>query len=1055
MNRRDFFNLSLPAAGAVLVAPALMNFTTFGEINNQFSGNPEFDEYDLIINGAGLSGYFAALEAVRKNLKVLIVEKRSSPGFDIAAKKRLWLNDVGFSKFDSELTELFLPQQEIKEINLPEGSGPNNSQVDNELLLFAGSIRKGMLRNLLIQKVHVLLMTEVCGLFTDQKSISGVLLACKHGLYAVKCKNFVDASDNLLFSRNITNQNYQFRKAGFVLELLNVKDPKKSTLKVSENLGLIGNQVSLHRGKNCSHQAFLEFELPCNDSDLGQVEIKARNISSQIGVKLAELGVSFEKATIHQLALECSVFINTETLPTPLANGHFLLASEQSSLSCSDIVGVKMNAENLVRSKIRSTKTRNDLKILNCVGAAIPIDQLLFAEPNEPGLQIPLRKCSFALAEHLPVKANCQVLVAGAGTAGSMAGIGSAQKGANTVVVDYFNDQGGTKTVGGVMGYYHCVKTNKLLVDQEREATMLADGLNMSKKAGRTIYLLTELLKAGGKYLPGTIICGSLVKNSKVEGLVVCADGKLELVKSNLVIDATGDGDVAEFSGASFVIGNSRTGITQDFSQWDISGGGKIPGSATRDYDFIDNTRIAELQRGLFLSHYEAYFYDFHPYLTVREARRVQGLYELNLADAVEGTHFNDVISLASSDFDPHYVPKSEFSRAGFLLPHSNDQVVEIPYQSIVPKGIDGLLISGRAISQSQNVLQFTRMSGDLLVLGYFTGQIGATIVKQNIDPKNFSISSLQQEWLNQGYLEAKTMKRRAGNLADSDSEIKVRVEKLAEGKSEYLYYCCLLPKSRVVKLLIQEYKRTESEPGKLLLAKALAWFGELLGNKLVENELVTLFDEEQKSGYPRGYVDNYDSIRGREKNVLEGLFWRINQDIALLAMAGDENCCETIRFILENTKSGGKMVERESEYFNGRIDLRIIPFYNRIVNLCFYAERVPDSTFISGLRKLLNDEYISGYLTESFEKTRWRVYGGDLELYIGSVLARCGSATGYHLLVDYLGDVHYNFKTFALRELQELTGQTLGYHPEEWRMLCKKLNYPRPTHALVTPTEL
>ena len=1055
MNRRDFFNLSLPAAGAVLVAPALMNFSTQAEINNQFSGSPEFDEYDLIINGAGLSGYFAAMEAVRKNLKVLIVEKRSSPGFDIAAKKKLWLNDEGFSRFGLELTELFFPPQEKREINLSEGSGPNNSQVDNEFLLFAGSIRKGMIRNLLIQKVHVLLMTDVCGLFTDQKSISGVLLACKHGLYAVKCKNFIDASDNVLFSRNITGQNYQFRKAGFVLELLNVSNPEKNTLKVSENLGLIGNQVRLHRGKNCNHQAFLEFELPCNESDLGEVEIKARNISAQIGMNLADLDPAFEKATIHQMALECSVFIDAEALPKPLHKGHFMLTSKQTFISCSDVVDIKFNAENLVRNEIRSNETRNGLKTLNCVGAVISANKLLFAEPNEPGLQIPLMKCSFAFAKHLPVKASCQVLVAGAGTAGSMAGIGSAQKGSNTIVVDYFNDQGGTKTVGGVMGYYHCVKTSKLLTDQEREAAMLADGLNMSKKAGRSIYLLTELIKAGGKYLPGTIICGSQVKSNKVEGLVVCADGKLELVKSNLVIDATGDGDVAEFSGASFVVGDSRTGITQDYSQWDISGGAKLPGSATRDYDFIDNTRIAELQRGLFLSHYEAYFYDFHPYLTVREARRVQGLYELNLSDAVEGTHFEDVISLASSDFDPHYVPKSEFSRAGFLLPHSNDLVVEIPYKSIVPKGIDGLLISGRAISQSQNVLQFTRMSGDLLVLGYFTGQIGASIAKQNVDPKDFSISSLQKEWLSQGYLDGETMRKTAGNRAGNDDEIKMRVEKLAEGESDYLYYCCLLSKAKVIKLLIQEYNRTENEPGKLLLAKALAWFGESLGNKLIEDELEALFDEEQKNGYPGGYVDNYDSIRGREKNVLEGLYWRINQDIALLAMAGDKNCRETIRYIIENTQSGGKMVERESEYFNGRIDLRIIPFYNRIVNLCFYAERVPDVAFSLGFSKLLNDEYISGYMTESYEKTRWRVYGGDLELYIGSALARCGAQVGYQKLVDYLGDVHYNFKKFALSELQELTGQTLGYYPEKWRLLYKKLNYPRPTHALVTPIEL
>jgi hypothetical protein len=93
--------------------------------------------------------------------------------------------------------------------------------------------------------------------------------------------------------------------------------------------------------------------------------------------------------------------------------------------------------------------------------------------------------------------------------------------------------------------------------------------------------------------------------------------------------------------------------------------------------------------------------------------------------------------------------------------------------------------------------------------------------------------------------------------------------------------------------------------------------------------------------------------------------------------------------------------------------------------------------------------------MTESYEKTRWRVYGGELELYIGSVLARCGAQPGYQALVNYLGDIHYNFKKFALGELQELTGQALGYNPEKWKQVCKKLNYPRPTRALGIPNEL
>lgn len=1054
MNRREFFNLSLPAAGAVLIAPAFLNFTSLKEISNQFSGMADFDEYDLVINGAGLSGYFAAIQAAKNGLKVLLVEKRSSPSFDIAAKRKLWLQSDGFNNFDNELTELFFPSQEIQEINRTGGTGPNNSQFGDELLLFAGSIKKGMLRNLLIYKVHVLLMTDVCGLFTDQTNVCGVLLAGKHGLYSVKCKNFIDASDNLLFSRDIAGQKIQISKAGFVLELSNATNPQNSTVKVSEEFGLINNQIAFHQGKNIEHQVFIEFEFPVTSRDFNQMEVNARIIAGKIGQKLSSINSSLEGAKINQMALECSAYLDNERLPTQVLNGHYLLPTEQSTLSCAKILEIKSNAEGFV-NKINAGKIIKAIKLLIISGAKIPIRKISFEELGEPGFSIPLKKCSFDATDYISGGSVCQVLVAGGGTAGSMAGIGAAEKWADTIVVDYFNDLGGTKTMGGVMGYYNGVKNHKFLIKQEEESLKMAHELNMTNKIGRTFFLQKSLINAGGRFIPGAIICDSIVKNNKVEGLLICRNGKLEIIKSDIVIDSTGDGDVAGFAGANYFLGDPRTGLTQNYSQWDISGAGKLPSSTGRDYDIIDNTKISELQRGLFLSHYESHFYDFHPYLTVRESRRVEGLYKLDLIDAVEGTHFEDLISIASSDFDPHYVGKSECTRCGFLLPHSNKLTVEIPYRSIVPKELDGLLISGRAISQTQNALQFTRMSADVLVLGYFTGQIAASLAIKNIQPRDYNISSLQKEWVDIGYLDNDSLKKNQGNRINNEAEINTRVKNLALGKKEYLYDCCRLPKDKVLIVLKTEFDRSENFDGKLLIAKALAWFGDSSGNELIEKELIELFEEELKLGYPDGYVENYDLIRGREKNVLEGSFWRINQNIALLAMAGNKQSIKTIRYILEKTKSGGGMVTRENQYFDGRIDLRIIPFYNRILNLCFYAERMPDITFAQGFEKMLRDENISGYKTEKYNSTRWRVYGGDLELYIGSVMARCGSETGYHILVNYLDDIHYNFKNFAATELHNLTDLNFSYDSESWEVICKKFVYPQPLRKLTSTLEM
>jgi len=214
------------------------------------------------------------------------------------------------------------------------------------------------------------------------------------------------------------------------------------------------------------------------------------------------------------------------------------------------------------------------------------------------------------------------------------------------------------------------------------------------------------------------------------------------------------------------------------------------------------------------------------------------------------------------------------------------------------------------------------------------------------------------------------------------------------------------------------------------------------------------LFEEEQKKGIGPEFIDNYDLIRGRKHNVLEGSFWRINQNIALLAMSGDEGTKPTIRKILDNTDSGGSMMNRENEYYNDRIDLKLVPFHNRILNLCFYMERMPDHSFVPGLEKLLSDKNLRGYCTTEYRKTRWRLYGGDLELFIAAALARCGGEKGYRILIEYLNDAHYNFKKFAQSELREISGKDFGYNAGAWLEFLGKQQYPAKVRKLVKDVE-
>lgn len=1045
MERRTFLNLSLPVTGAVMVTPALLNARVMDEISARFSGDFRYGGYDVVINGAGLSGYFTAMEAAARGLRVLLAEKRSSPGFDLAAKKKLWIDPDKPELPDEELMNLFFPEQEKREVFRSGGTGPGNSRYGDELLLFSGTIRKGLLRNLLIRKVHVLLMTDVCGIFTAKDQVKGVLLACKQGLFAVPCSHFVDASDNLLFSRQLFGQDYQIDSAGFVMELLKAGAVGAKTIQAPKDLGLQNQQVHLHLGKNAGDQVFVEFEFPAKGMGVEQAELRARQLCAEIGEVLPQLDPALQQARIHQYAWECSLSLKDQSLPKHKLQQYSLLLSGGSRLSVSKISDLRESARLLVTEIKPAYADLFGFKELQIAGATIPARAINLSDIDDPGLKIPLKKCAFDFRKQIKNVRNCEVLVAGGGTAGAFSGIGAAESGVVTIVTDYFHDLGGTKTLGGVMGYYHGLKDHPFIKKLESESGAYAKKANASAKMGRQLFLQDRLSTFGGQFVPGALVCDTLSTNNRVEGVVICCNGKLELINAGITIDGTGDGDIAAFAGAAYDHGNFRNGLTQNYSQWNIQGSGKPPTAVSSDYGIIDNRFISEIQRGLFLAHYEAHFYDFHPFLTIRESRRIKGNYELTVIDAFEGTHFPDVISMASSDFDPHYNGNSGFTRCGFLLPHSNMLVVEIPYRSVIPEKLDGILVTGKAFSQTQNAYQFTRMSADISVLGYVTGQIAARLVRDKIQPREFSVAGLQQEWLNAGYLPGERMSLNAGNKITDPQEIRTRLEGLAKGLQEFLPASCNLPKEQVLPLLKDRFETAEGA-GKLLIAKALAWFGDPSGADLIEKDLAELFRQEQENGYPQGYVENYDFIRERKTNTLEGVYWKINQDIALLALSGSKAASGTIKDILEKTVSGGGPITwtgPRANYFNERIDLRIIPFHNRIYNLCFYIERNPGTAFIRGLEDLLGDKHIYSRACRDYSEARWALYRCDLELYIGATLARCGGQEGFRVLVDYLGDVHYNLKHYAFSELQVLAGQPLGYNQQKWLDYLRKLAYP------------
>ena len=984
----------------------------FDEIKISESPKGKEGAYDLIVDGAGMGGFYIALEAARQGMKVLVTDKRTSPGYDIAAKRRLWLSSEGIEDWDKATLDLFFPVDERDEMFNTTLGNPRRSRHRNEMLLFAGSLKKGMLRTLLLNGVDILLMTDICGILTDKNNhVSGVLTAMKQGVFSIAGKAFVDASDQNLFTRDLFGMAYEIRSASYVLEMDSVEGDVPSRLEIQGFKSL-----ELHAGKKDKDQYFLEFGFTPTRNDLSLIEQQARTLAGILSKEIRDADPSFAKARTRYSALECSIETDAEPDRSKVGfDNYYFFNVKGDRYSCASMMRIRDAACRLVE-EIRATA------LPVAATATVHFMGGSAAYSPEPSCRkeagYPTQLSDFPVHLLDLKKEKTKLLIAGAGTAGALAAIAACKEGIKPLVVEYFHDLGGTKTNGGVNGYYRGHQEHPIIKDLKATLALVARERSMTDVMPRCYHYLQTLRQMDCRIITGAIICGAQVSQRCLKAIVACVNGRLVKIEADLTVDATGDADIASFAGETCRIGDSRMGITQDYSHWDIPFRPKVK-DYNRDYDIIDNTQVLEVQRGLYLAHYEAHYYDFYPMQAIRESRRVECERIIDIRDIASGACHRDTIAQARSDYDPHYFANAEMSRCGFILPHfDNAEFVNIPYRSLVPKHIDGLLISGKAIGLSEMALQFTRMSADVTVLGFVTGLIAANIIKKKCSARYFDVSGVQKELIGRGYLPADHLLGNGRTLPSMAAE-------LAEGRSERLFNICVCDPAEAVPVLEEQFART---PG-LGLAKALAWFGSSRGRELLIEELDRNLCEELLEGHPSSYYETYDT----------GLtYWKINAAIALLAMSGTDSGQDKVLKVLDETVSGGAQVPAKDAYNAGRIDLQLIPCYNRIANLVFYIERHPDPCFIAGLERLLDDPHISGLRTKDYRATRKTMYSANLELLIAAAAGRCGSLKGLDTLAGYLEDIHFTFRSFAHAELSSMLEHDCGFDVGAWRQLAR-----------------
>ncbi len=349
----------------------------------------------------------------------------------------------------------------------------------------------------------------------------------------------------------------------------------------------------------------------------------------------------------------------------------------------------------------------------------------------------------------LPVLGRYDVVVVGGGTGGAPAAIGAGRKGAKALVVEYLHALGGVSTMGLIGKYYHGYRGG---FTSEIDQGVAEVGGKEGKSTDVDLkieYYRREIREAGGDIWFGTLGCGAFVRDGKVRGAVVATPSGRGVVLADVVIDGTGNSDVAAAAGAPYIH------TAGDFLA--VQGTGLPPRAlgadyTNTDYTFVDETDMLDVWR-LFLSARKKYrgAFDLAQLIDTRERRRIRGDVVLTILDHVNGRRFPDTIGMCKTNFDthgytvdPYFVPTH---------PEHKSLTAYVPYRCLIPTGFDGILVIGLGISVHRDAVPIIRMQPDVQNVGYAAGCAAAMAAKSGGMVKDIDLKALQKHLIEMGCL--------------------------------------------------------------------------------------------------------------------------------------------------------------------------------------------------------------------------------------------------------------------------------------------------------------
>ena len=378
-----------------------------------------------------------------------------------------------------------------------------------------------------------------------------------------------------------------------------------------------------------------------------------------------------------------------------------------------------------------------------------------------------------------PVIEEADVVVVGGGSAGFPAAIAAARLGARTVLIEKWGYAGGAAVGGLVLTVPP--KAGIWGVEKEMYDRLRARGAihedPPNKEYYETIVSAPEckilgdamLQEAGVVILYHSLFVGVAAKDGRIDAVIIENKSGRQAVRAKVVIDTTGDGDVAARAGVPFTLGNAEGKMLEATTMYlasdvnaeqylkyrvptkDLPGpvsglaftklhrgeincwGGKVEGDAT---DVRELTRMEIALRAQIRTEWDnmrryhkgfetAYITCLAEQMGMRETRHVHADYMVTQADEKAKTRFPDSIGVCW-----------EFT---------------VPYRALCAQTCSNLLLGGRCIGAESAAIGPLRIVPNCCTTGQAAGAAAALAAAKKGDVRAVEIGKLQETLKGQG----------------------------------------------------------------------------------------------------------------------------------------------------------------------------------------------------------------------------------------------------------------------------------------------------------------